>query len=275
MEERDKNVEDYSVINGEGTSLRKAQLRLLEMLMEFDRICKKHGIDYYLSSGNCLGAMRHGGFIPWDDDMDVDVMYKDYKKLHRILERELPPQYVLQTPRTDKGYYHIFTRIVDLNSKMHYSSSNRTRRRLRYDGLFLDIFPLQAGINHKLKKRFDRFFVPVFRYSRGVDGSPKKQLISKFLWPFFKVIADVLNFVTASRLFSVFHKDDITHIYGTNILPKVKYSNVFPSKPMQFEGKWVQGPANPDAYLREIFGDYMEVPPPERRKTHAVKIDVF
>ncbi len=58
-------------------------------------------------------------------------------------------------------------------------------------------------------------------------------------------------------------------IYGTNILPKVKYSNVFPSKPLQFEGKWFQGPANPDAYLREIFGDYMKVPPPEMRKTHS------
>ncbi len=94
-------MEDFSIYNGEGTNLRKAQLRLLEMLVEFDRICKKHNIDYYLSSGNCLGTMRQGGFVPWDDDMDVDVMYKDYKKLNRILARELPPQYVLQTPKTD------------------------------------------------------------------------------------------------------------------------------------------------------------------------------
>lgn len=267
--------EDFSVYNGEGTELRVAQMRLLEMLKAFDRICKKHDIDYFISGGTCLGAVRHAGFIPWDDDLDIDVMYKDYPKLNKALMKELPDTYFLQTPKSEKGYYHIFSRIVDLNSTMHYPEKYKARKHLENHGLFLDIFPLQGGVNLKLKKKIDKWFVTLFRYSRGIGGSLPKRLFSRAIWPISKVFVDFLNFVSSTFLIRFSDKEDLSHIYGTNIVPKIRYSNVFPTKPILFEGVWLQGPAKPHEYLTELYGDYNEIPPPEKRLTHSVRIDVY
>ncbi|MDR3287625.1 MAG: LicD family protein, partial [Prevotellaceae bacterium] len=83
-------MEDFSKYNGEGTTLRKAQLRMLDILIEVDRICRKHNIQYWLDFGTLLGAVRHNGFIPWDDDVDISVMRKDRKRLKKMLVTELP-----------------------------------------------------------------------------------------------------------------------------------------------------------------------------------------
>ena len=86
--------------NPEGSSLRKAQLRMLDMLIYLDSVCKKIGVPYRLDSGNVIGALRHGGFIPWDDDVDVVVERKYLNKLSKYLTGHPHPQYVLQNKKT-------------------------------------------------------------------------------------------------------------------------------------------------------------------------------
>ena len=76
--------------NPEGSLLRRQQMRMLEILLEVDKICKKHDIPYWLSSGTLIGAMRHDGFIPWDDDLDIEMLRKDYVRLMAVLPKELP-----------------------------------------------------------------------------------------------------------------------------------------------------------------------------------------
>ena len=78
--------EDLSKYNPEGSILRRAQLRELEILIEVDKICRKHNIEYFLDWGTLLGAVRHGGFIPWDDDIDISVRRKDYSRLCKVLK---------------------------------------------------------------------------------------------------------------------------------------------------------------------------------------------
>jgi len=267
--------EDFSKYNGEGTELRAAQMRLLEMLIEFDRICKKHDIEYFISGGTCLGAVRHGGFIPWDDDLDVDVMYKDVKKLSLILKEELPSKYFLQTPESEKGYYHIFPRIVDRNSRMHYPSIYQARRHLTNQGLFLDIFPLQRHIMRGFKREFDKRFVTLFRFSRGIGGTPFKRGVAKALYPIANAFVNGMNAVSSLKILDVFNDENISHIYGTNIVPFITYDNVFPIKPIVFEGEYFSGPARPHEYLTELYGDYMKIPSPEKRVTHSEKIELF
>lgn len=81
--------------NPDGSNLRKMQLRMLEMLKYIDSICRENDIKYWLSSGTCLGAVRHGGFIPWDDDADIEMLASDYRKLEKIL-RSSSRDFVLQ-----------------------------------------------------------------------------------------------------------------------------------------------------------------------------------
>ena len=90
--------------NPEGSLKRLVQLRLLDMLIYLDKVCKENGIDYRIDGGTVLGAVRHGGFIPWDDDVDVVVeSSRDYSRLCDYLKNHPHPQYVLQNDETDKG----------------------------------------------------------------------------------------------------------------------------------------------------------------------------
>ncbi|MCD8203323.1 MAG: LicD family protein, partial [Prevotella sp.] len=103
--------------NPEGSILRKAQLRMLDMLIYFDEVCKKIGVDYRIDSGNVLGAVRHGGFIPWDDDMDVVVDLKDYKRLCNYMLEHPHSQYVLQCKKTDPEFYNFWNVLRDTKSE--------------------------------------------------------------------------------------------------------------------------------------------------------------
>ena len=83
-------MDDFSKFNGEGTVLRKAQMREVAILQEVDKICRKHDIKYWIDFGTLLGAVRHGGFIPWDDDLDISMLSSDYQKFMEVAPQELP-----------------------------------------------------------------------------------------------------------------------------------------------------------------------------------------
>ena len=99
------NEELRKRFNPEGSLLRRQQMRMLEILVEIDKICKKHDIRYWLSSGTLIGAMRHNGFIPWDDDLDIEMMRSDYVRLMEVLPSELPDWLALQNDETDPNYF--------------------------------------------------------------------------------------------------------------------------------------------------------------------------
>ena len=90
--------------NPDGSLLRRQQLRMLELLEAVDLVCKKYDIPYWLSSGTLIGAVRHQGFIPWDDDLDIEMLREDYLRLMKVLPEELPDKFVLQTHETDPNY---------------------------------------------------------------------------------------------------------------------------------------------------------------------------
>jgi lipopolysaccharide cholinephosphotransferase len=135
--------EDFSKYNGEGTTLRKAQLRMLDILIEVDKIFRKHNIPYWLDFGTLLGAVRHGGFIPWDDDMDITVMRKDYKRLRKILQKELPEQFVFQDETTDKYYPVQFGKVKDRKSIIE--EFPPLNKHVKERGLFVDLFLVERG----------------------------------------------------------------------------------------------------------------------------------
>ena len=104
-----KNIEEElrRRYNPEGSTLRKQQNKMFEILILIDKLCEKYKINYWLSDGTLLGAVRHGGFIPWDDDLDINMMKSDYLKFIEIAKVELPSNLKIQTHETDKGYVFI------------------------------------------------------------------------------------------------------------------------------------------------------------------------
>lgn len=98
---KEKQNELRQRFNPEGSDLRRQQLRMMELLLAFDKICKKHNIRYWLIAGTLIGAARHHGFIPWDDDMDVQMLREDYERMLEILPQELDDTMALQCRQTD------------------------------------------------------------------------------------------------------------------------------------------------------------------------------
>ena len=118
--------------------LLKVQPILLDMVKEISRVCEENGIRYFLYRGTFLGAVRHRGFIPWDDDMDVAMPRKDYEKFCRIAPEKLGNQYCFQNWHTDDAYAHPFGKVrkrgtVYVEAKCH---------RLPENGFYVDIYPL-------------------------------------------------------------------------------------------------------------------------------------
>lgn len=141
--------------NPEGSLLRRQQMRMLELLMEIDRICKKHGIRYWLSSGTLIGAARHGGFIPWDDDLDIEMMRDDYNRLMEVLPEELPATMALQTHQTDPTYFFYYAKVRDRRSIL--AEGNNYDRMWKEQGIYIDIFPLERHTYlHTQDKRENR-----------------------------------------------------------------------------------------------------------------------
>ena len=128
------NLEQFKL-----TQLRRAQLKQLTILEEIDRICRKHSIRYWLDGGSLLGAVRHGGFIPWDDDIDIAMPLEDMQRFVEIAPKELREGLRLQTPETEDTREPI-VKVRDLNS--FYVEGNEDFSLNYSKGLFVDIFPM-------------------------------------------------------------------------------------------------------------------------------------
>lgn len=263
---------DLSSYNPEGSDLRRAQKRMLEILDVLDRICRQHNINYYLCAGTALGARRHGGFIPWDDDLDVIVLWKDYKKLITILQKELPENLKLQTRETDKNYWYYWAKIRDTRSR--YFEERNEGYDFRYNGIFIDIFPLEPVPSLK----FQRIVYKYLYFVNTVTFNSRKSLLQKVKYilcycflPFFHVL---IYFI---RLYYKFNTSKTNAFsYGIPFCTNHKMENFTKVGEITFEGKKYMAPSNVDEYLSDTYGkNFMEIPPENKRKTHSYKIDVF
>lgn len=121
--------------------LRKAQLLMLKILKEVHRICEKNGIHYFLSDGTLIGAIRHNGFIPWDDDLDIGMLRADYEKFKAAVQTELAEEFIFQSVETDNGCALPFAKVMLKNTKWLEAATKSKKTRKDMQGIYIDVFP--------------------------------------------------------------------------------------------------------------------------------------
>lgn len=250
-----------SQYNPDGSLLRNLQLRMLEILKCIDSICEKHNIRYWLSSGTLLGAMRHGGFIPWDDDVDIEMLREDYIKLMEILPKELPEQYVLQNNKTDSNYVYLYAKVRDRNSLIEEKCP--VNQKFVERGAFVDIFMLENSFFI-----FNKISAPLF--NRMIFGMALKKGFLKYIYKANCFLLLKLLFPLFRLLSKLSSTKSLRHTFGVNFIKKQRfYDDIFPLKKIEFEGLLFNAPFDCDAYLTKLYGNYMKIP--QNIETHIVE----
>lgn len=241
---------------------------LLEIAKAFDKVCRKNGIPYYMLGGTMLGAIRHKGFIPWDDDMDFGVPREYFDDLHTLLGKELPKMYRCRTAYDSKSIVKPFYKIEDTTTQC----DNHQYQGGECLGINIDIFPLDSCCLED--KNVDKVLWLVDKYARiftgASDGSKIKNFIKgalRFVLPFSKI--RIYEYIVHKSK-TLKRGDYLANLYGRwkkkEVVPVWWYGN---NRYYRFEDYEFSGFAEYDKYLSHLYGDYMRIPPESQRTTHA------
>lgn len=244
----------------------------LDILVSFDSICKKYNLTYYLAYGTLLGAVRHKGFIPWDDDIDVFMPRPDYDKLISIVGNMLiDGKYELQTPVT-KDYIYPFAKLSDIRTRVieKWMLTNIL-------GVYIDIFPLdgvpaEMSTFNDTTKRLLNYHYLLCLTSRHMKmrKSIWMTIVSCLLYYPLRVLGYKRWINKIVGLASAIGFDKSEYVGNLSIdtyIKKERYLREDFGKPelIEFEGKYFYAPHDSDAILSTTYGDYMKLPPVEQR----------
>lgn len=269
-------------------TLEKLKLTLLEMMRDIDQICKEHKLDYFLIGGTLLGAVRHKGFIPWDDDLDIAMPRKDYEKLIKIFKNNENSKYILQSIETDKNYWLPFAKVRKKNTLF---DDLPTRNVKSHRGIFIDIFPLDDAHDEKNRKQNAKVrlakllkliadFKTTASITKEISGT-KKYIIKNIVAILFKPISTHRLLILQKKIITNLADDDALYFinvgsqysFKKQTMPKTMY---YPSKELRFEELILKAPSEYIYFLERIYGkSYMELPPKDKRKTHAPSKIIF
>jgi len=252
---------------------RELQMVELDMLLAVDRLCSKHELTYYLICGSALGAARHHGFIPWDDDLDIGMPRQDYERFLQLCSTELPAGLFLQTHQTDPCWFkHVAKIRNEKTTFVRYS-----HRRLKYNhGVFIDIWPIDGAPSSRILQRLQATIIWLslaagqLRYEmRFSDNFFRRTLaLMSLCIPFrfwFELAERVARWSTPET--ARFWGDLIGgYFYGREVMPREYFGT--PER-VKFEGHDLPVPEQLDAYLKHKFGDYLALPPVEQRVGHG------
>lgn len=253
---------------------------ILNVYKEFARICERHNFRFYLIDGSAIGAVRHQGFIPWDDDLDVAMPREDYEEFLKVAPQELPSHLKTITIDNTPGYYLLFGKIQEtrrdvveaIEHKVGYTLSN---------GIFIDIFPIDGYDYSRFRLAFTKVKVFILTLiDHYVSGS-----FTKYSWR--GKIAWALGFFMNTVLFRVKDQVQMAHAYErcygkknfssyewTSRVQNWRHRRLFfpkdvwgTAKTGLFCGLSVPLPEKYDTYLGSVYGNYMKLPPEEKRKT--------
>lgn len=263
--------------------LEKVQLMEKQILGKFIEICQEYNLKYFVAFGTLLGAVRHHGFIPWDDDIDVAMPRKDYDRFLQVAASECGNDYFVQTPESDSEYHLFFGKMRMEDSVFIESSLQKAGSRT---GFYIDIFPYDAlpESDEEMKKQLRRAerLAALFSINRvkepqiGSYGAGKTAML-KLIWKTLHYGMRVLG-ITGSRMWKQCQKN-FTRYEGPDVKRRTCFCMnaekwiVFEDEiknvlDMPFEDITVKVPEGYDRILRRNYGNYMELPPREQRVNH-------
>lgn len=251
-------------------NLRKMQLVELDLLLELDRICRKYKIKYMLIGGSLLGAIRHKGFIPWDDDIDVGMLRSEYKKFIVACQKELnKDKYFLQDFESDKEYRWGYSKLINL--KTIYERTGQDNLKMK-KCMFIDIFVLDGVPNSRFGYQIHR---GICFCIRKVLWSPVGKNVSKNLWirnwyRFLSLIPRNIS-ILAIKLLSAMFSEEKSEGFRYLTFPihgPLKREWIIEQKEIEFESHMIYIPVGAHDILTQEFGDYMTPPPEKERMGH-------
>jgi len=244
-----------------------------EMLKEFIEFCKKNSIAYFLIGGSALGAVRHQGFIPWDDDIDIGIPRPDYDRLINIPENDLPDGLIINSMYNENEYPYYFAKVCNENIIMIEEVTKHLDFR---HCLYIDIFPLDGAPNSRLMQKYHLFVIRIFKKLQNINhGMIKnhmnygKKVLIKLVKLLFsrKMIYNILD--RLANKYKYDNCDIIGNYFGSwgikEIVPKKYFGD---GTIMFFENGNYRIPTDYDNYLKSLYGNYLELPPEEKRKSH-------
>ena len=250
-----------------------------EILDVIHQVCTEHGLRYSLAYGTLIGAVRHKGFIPWDDDIDIMMPREDYEKLLAVWDQSAPKGYILQNTRTDSDFTQNFTKIRKDHTAFLQDEAERTKH--YHKGIFVDIFPGDRVPSGKIGRRIQYIACAVnLLYSRGHTSGSGGMVgeVEKILLKAPKEKYSVRRERAEKKIRSWNGDESLQYVFPSTIRSSRKYypANLFENvKTIEFNGKQYMCVADADSTLRVEYGDYMQLPPEEDRvwKHHPFLID--
>lgn len=249
--------------------IRPLQLRILDILVAFDEVCRKHNLRYYLWAGTMLGAVRHGGFIPWDDDADVAMPREDYDLLIAHASEWLPTPLEMTSLESNKNFTGTYAKLID--------SSTTIIERFDFmsvGGIYVDIFPIDGVPANSLSadiylRRFSflrklAYFCNRNPYKHGKGFSSLIPLAVQKLYTNYELQS---KGIAMMKKYPYCQSEKVCDFDdgSKGVMPK---EYIGTPTPIQFEGHTLMGVEMPDKYLSHKYGDYMTIPPGEKQRQH-------
>lgn len=258
--------------------LRKLQKVEFELICEVDRVCRKNHIKYTLYAGTLLGAIRHNGFIPWDDDADIAFLPENYDKFFEACKRDLNHEkFFLQDYRTDPHYRWGYAKL----RRNHSAFVREGQEHMKYhNGICIDVFTLYHVPDHPVLREL--YYAAFFLIRKALYSEAGKVSDSS---AFMRNVYKVVSRIPKEKIFQIANKviykkpSELVNLLYIPNSKSCKYG--IPTRclkktvEVEFEGRKFMAMAGFDEVLRMAYGDYMKLPPMEQRESHnpASKIE--
>ena len=285
-DKRKYEMKNRKIIQLEAEELRRYQECVLEITKDFVDVCDKYKLEWSLSGGSILGAIRHKGFIPWDDDIDINITRKSYKKLLDIFDRELGNKYYIQTPNKNP---EIGIMVVQIRKK-------GTVARRKYDwnlkqcGVSIDLYILENVFENPIKRFIQKnmsmlcsFAISAIRVCSNENIPKELLMLERRKLNYIKsklLLGKVFNIISLKKwiewcdFWNSACKNDNSILVAIPTGRKHFWGEIYKRSEMcvfrkeQFETEQFNIPIHAEKYLKRFYGDYMKIPPLEKREQH-------